>query len=328
MILRDWREADPGLLRSCYASEWRCWRDDLAWDTAWTWSTVEQARVMRGLPGLLAFGDDGTVQGWTFYLQDGPTLHIGGLVAASAGVTAALLDGILATPGDRDATACFVRDRAPGLVDALLERGFHVDRFLYLSRPITPADTCWTPTSDGEDGIRTDGWQPTDLPLAAQLLQNAYSCSDGLHFAPNGTIDEWTKYVTGLTQQGGCGVLDRAATCSVRDDAGVRALALITKLAPDTAHLAQIAVRPDSRGQGLASLLLRDVIASAARAGRTSVTLLVREQNTVATRLYAALNFTQRGLFVAARAADPTVNFCPSLSAEQTGMQARSPHSD
>ena len=67
MILRDWRTADPALLRSCYNLEERSWRDDLGWDTAWTWTTIEQARVGRDVAhrvgehravGRLAVGDD------------------------------------------------------------------------------------------------------------------------------------------------------------------------------------------------------------------------------------------------------------------------------
>ena len=91
MILRDWRDADSRLLRSCYEREQRSWQIDLGWDTTWTWATVEHARVSLGLPGLLALDDDGTVQGWAFSMKDGATLHIGGLVASSQPATTALL---------------------------------------------------------------------------------------------------------------------------------------------------------------------------------------------------------------------------------------------
>ena len=47
------------------------------------------------------------------------------------------------------------------------------------------------------------------------------------------------------------------------------ALALVTALACDTAHLAQLAVAPSLRRSGMARLLLADTIKAAHRAGFT-----------------------------------------------------------
>jgi ribosomal protein S18 acetylase RimI-like enzyme len=298
VILRDWREADPGLLRACYDTEARGWRLDLAWETAWTWSTVEQARVTRRLPGLLALDERGRLLGWTFYTRAGRAWHIGGLVASRADATAALVDGILdgIGPGTGDPAACFIRHQAPGLRETLIARGFEVERFLYLSRPIAIAGGGLPP-----EGVPSSApWRDADLTGAASLLQRAYGAASGRHFAPGGSIEEWTGYVTGLVDQRGCGVLDRAATRVVRDGAGVQALALVTSLAPQTAHLAQLAVRPDCRGRGIASALVGDVAADAARRGKTTMTLIVGEPNAAARRLYASRGFVERGTFIAA----------------------------
>jgi len=291
MILRDWREADPGLLRACYEAEWRSWREDLGWDSAWTWATVEQARVGGRLPGLIAVDRDGRVQGWTFSVLEGDTLHVGGLVAGSPAVTTRLLDAIVdaPTPGSR---ACFVRDRAPGLGEALVERGFDVERFLYLSRPLSSPDPSAPVVS---------GFSRTHAAAAAALLQSAYSPDASRHFAPHGTRGEWERYVASLVQQGGCGLLDEEASGLVCDEHGLQALALVTAIAPETAHLAQLAVRPDCRGRRLATDLLRHAMQRAARAGKTAMTLLVGEHNDPARALYAALGFTGRGTFIAAR---------------------------
>src|SRR5688572_32187057 len=117
MILRDWRDADPPAVHDCYERERQHWQAGLSWDTTWTWATVEQARFGRGLPGFLAVDGAGRVQGWTFYVVDDGTAHIGGLVAESEPATRALLDGVLhgSEQSGVDATACFVLDRAPGL---------------------------------------------------------------------------------------------------------------------------------------------------------------------------------------------------------------------
>ena len=311
MIVRDWREADASLLRACYDNEHRSWLADLAWDTGWTWTTIEQARTTWGLPGFVAAGSTGA-DGWTFYVRDGRTIHVGGLVAANSLVTDALLDAVLAAlPAEAERVSCFVRDRAAGLGDTLARRGFDVEPFLYLARPLIPADGGPTASLDPPAAP----WQDGDVERVAALLAAAYAPDAARHFAPGGSADAWRQYLRGLVEQAGCGTFDPAATCLLRRG-GVRGAALVTSLARETAHLAQLAVRPDDRGGGLGRRLVRDVIQRAARAGKRSLTLLVGESNEEARRLYASLGFTQRGRFLSAHAS--TVNFCPGVSIPET----------
>jgi ribosomal protein S18 acetylase RimI-like enzyme len=297
MILRDWRDADPALLRACYERERQSWQDDLGWDTTWTWATVERARVGWGLPGLMAWDDAGTLQGWAFSMTDGATLHIGGLVASSPAVTSALLDRLLDGSAAPAGSACFIRHRAPGLLEALASRGFEIERFLYLLRPLTSADAR---TGAGFCGLAT-AWNDRDFMAAAGLLQACYSPDAGRHFAPSGTIGEWAKYLSGVVQQAGCGLIDRDTTRVQRRAGALHALALVTSIHPETSHLAQLVVHPDARGCGVATRLIREALACAARAGRTAMTLLVGERNESARRLYASLGFRERATFVAAR---------------------------
>jgi ribosomal protein S18 acetylase RimI-like enzyme len=296
MIVRDWRQADAGLLQACYERERRSWRDDLGWDTQWTWATIEHARVTWGLPGVLALDDHGEVRGWAFYMRDGATLHIGGLVASSADVTLQLLDAVLAAAPPT--SACFIRDRAPDLF-AVLQRGaFAPERFLYLSRPLTPADAV---PGVQRLAVASDAWHPADAAAAACLFHEAYPRKAAQHFAGDGTIEDWTKYVVGVVGQGGCGQLDPDATRVIRRGDELTGIAMITGIAPETAHLAQLVVHPSHRGQGIASALLRDVLARSASSGKSAMTLLVSEQNRPARQVYEAAGFVQRGLFVAGR---------------------------
>jgi ribosomal protein S18 acetylase RimI-like enzyme len=305
--LRDWRDADGTLVRACYDAERHHWARELAWETSWTWSTVEQARVTWGLPGLLAFDESGRLQGWSFYTVTGTTLNIGGLVASCAGAGDALLDAMLDAAAQRtiDLASCFILDRAPGLPQALAARGFEVESFLYLARPLSPFRSLEQNAGERRDGETLADVHPiaasadVDLAELASLLQASYTPQAGRHFAPHGTREEWARYVTGLVRYRGCGVFDPDATCYARDDAGLQGMALITSLGSSTAHLAQMAVRPDARGRRLAASLLRDASARAAAAGRTVLTLLVSERNAPARRLYESSGFTKCGRFVA-----------------------------
>ena len=302
MILRDWRQADAGLVRACYERERRSWRDDLGWDTAWTWATIEHARVTWGLPGLLALDDTGAVRGWSFYMRDDGTLHIGGLVSSSADTTQRLLEAMLATAPA--AAACFIRDRAPALADTLRRHGFEAEPYLYLARPLTRDDIA-DPDPALAAGLSCDSWRDADVGAAARLLRAAYPRGAGRHLAPDGSLDAWTKYVAGVVAQSGCGRLDPAATRVIRAGGELQALALVTSIAPETAHLVQLAVHPDQRGCGVGTALLGEVLRRTAVAGKTALTLLVAEGNRAARRVYAAARFADQARFTAARSQAP-----------------------
>lgn len=63
----------------------------------------------------------------------------------------------------------------------------------------------------------------------------------------------------------------------------------------DEAHITNIAVRPESRGQGIGEFLLRDMIERSKSRGARRMTLEVRVSNTVAQNLYKKLGFQARG---------------------------------
>lgn len=77
----------------------------------------------------------------------------------------------------------------------------------------------------------------------------------------------------------------------LRDDAD-RAIAFcIVWLIFDELHINTLAVSPAHRRRGLATLLLREIMAEAAREGARRATLEVRASNTAALELYARLGF-------------------------------------
>ena len=159
--------------------------------------------------------------------------------------------------------------------------------FLLLSTPLAQPAAGRRPPAD------TDRWRDGDVEGAATLLHDAYPPEIGQHFALNGTLREWLGYVTALVEQSACGTFDPRLTRVVRDDRGLQGVALTTLAAPSTAHLAQLAVRSDSRRMGVASALVTDVAARAAAVGCAQLTLLVAATNIPARRLYESLGFIQ-----------------------------------
>jgi ribosomal protein S18 acetylase RimI-like enzyme len=291
--IRDWRYADTPDLEPLYEAERRQWLTDLGWDTSDAWAEIEGARAAGRLPGLLAVDERGSICGWTYFLIDDRVAQVGSLVGESAQATRALIDSVVArAQGAAECVTCFSYSRAPGLEAALAAHGFEITRYQYLSRS-APALNPFR--ADG-----ADSWRDGDDVPAADLLRAAYG-SNGRFFAAHGLADEWRRYVHNLVTFPGCGRFDRPATRVLREDGRMSALVMMTALGPGVAHVAQVAVHPTRRNQGLAGKLLDRALALAHAAGRSRATLLVEEGATAARTLYAHRGFRPCATFIAAR---------------------------
>jgi ribosomal protein S18 acetylase RimI-like enzyme len=300
----DWREARGADLAQCYAREIRRWSAELGWDTASSWDQIEFGRRVGTLPGLLALDAHGAVLGWTFYLLHRGILQLGGFVSNSADVTDTLVDGLFAskTAARAESVTVFAFTEAPGLTEQLSSRGLSVGTYEYLVNPLTGPDTD-RQSSRGlsvRDSLRP--WRSGDVQGMAALLRVAYPGADAVRpFAPKGTPEEWREYVGQLVHAGGCGTL-MADACAVHEDTpgNMSGVVLVTRLSPETAHIAQLAVDPRDRGRGLGRRLVDAACVAARGAGCTRMTLLVESRNVTARRLYEAAGFRMRAQFVSA----------------------------
>ena len=77
----------------------------------------------------------------------------------------------------------------------------------------------------------------------------------------------------------------------LRDDAGAILAFCVCWVIFDELHINTLAVKPAARRRGLATALLREVMAEAAAAGATRATLEVRASNSAALGLYLRLGF-------------------------------------
>ena len=139
------------------------------------------------------------------------------------------------------------------------------------------------------------------LEKVADLLSVAYGGPDEARpFAPRGTADEWQEYVGQLTGATGCGALiPDACVCIPGGPNRVTAVALVTRIAETTAHIAQLAVDPQVQGRHLGAQLLDLACASAEVAGCRRVTLFVGGRNSRARRMYETARFEPMASFLA-----------------------------
>ena len=292
MIVRDWRDADPSDTQVLYAREQEYWVRELAWDASTAWREIEQARVTWGLPGFIAIDNEpSAVRGWAYFLPEGETAHLGGVVADTREATNALLDACLESalrpprPARVSCSCPFARRGSSRL-------------FTSVGSSASTTDTCASPSPTGEDAAQAEPWTPGDVLPAADLLRASYGL-EGPHFAPRGTPEEWEQYVRSLAERPGCGVIEPTVTRVVRNGTSLQALVLATRIAPGTLHLPQVAVHPSRRREGLAERLVSDACRAAASRGVKQATLLVADSNTAARALYEKMGFAATSAFIA-----------------------------
>ena len=302
MHLANWRNADAREFTDLWHAQDRRWADRLSWDNSSTWATLEAQRRDGLLPGLTLV-DTSHVAAWSFFLVHRGTLQIGAFEANTAASTRVLLDAILSLADPEFAPAgamLFAFSDAPDLSDALVERGFETDRYLYLTRDLA-----------ARTGNPPDlGWDPGVALQIPTLLGRSYDKPTLTRpFARHGLVEEWQEYAGQLMGSDACGrFAPRLSAARVASDGTLEGAVITTVIGPGCIHVAQVAVAPDRRGSGIANAMLQDVLTKASADGFAKVSLLVGEHNAGARRIYDGLGFKETAHFVSAGspAAQPT----------------------
>ncbi len=294
----DWRDLSAPAMALLYEQERERWQQALAWDPAPSLAELERARLAGEVPGFVARRGQHLV-GWTFFVLHGSTLQIGALNGTSAGIVRLLLERVLATPEADMAKrlSCFVFPGSTALTSALVRRRFELRPQQYLTRLLAagewrrelPATGAWTPA-----GTRVRSWTETDAADCVRLLARAYEHQAGAEcFAPGGRIDEWAQYFGQLVNTPGCGTFAPASSFVIQARTAPAPIGIVmtSAVSKTTAHIAQVAIDPAWRGQGLGRLLVQAASAAALDAGFARISLLVDGANTPARRLYESLEF-------------------------------------
>jgi ribosomal protein S18 acetylase RimI-like enzyme len=297
----DWRRLSADEMDRLYAAEIERWAAELEWETAADWGEVERGRRLGTVSGVAITNQDGTVVGWSYYLVHEGSLQVGGFTASSETAAQLMIDSIFteAALTTVDAVTFFAFSSAPGLSRALRAKGLAVDRYWYLRRVLQRVETA------GLSDVR--GWHREDLVATADLLGRAYPPQEEARpFAPGGTPEQWRDYVSKLVDGAGCGtLLPSACLCIPNGPNRLIGVALVTKIAPTTAHLVQIAIDRPFQGGRVGARLLELACEAANEARCRDITLFVGARNRRARSLYELSRFEMVNSFVAAGSLQP-----------------------
>jgi ribosomal protein S18 acetylase RimI-like enzyme len=284
-----------------YAAESARWTSNLEWDIAHAWAEVERGRTLGTVGGVVALDDKGAPVGWSYFLTHAGVLQVGGFVAASDAVAQPMVDWILSQPEHAALTriSLFAFAEAPGLTAILRGHGMAVERYFYLARDLRREAVPRL--------ANARPWRPDDLSATADLFARAYNQNDDTRpFAPRGGADVWREYAQQLTTGLGCGRLLPEASIAVPGGPNrLLAAVLVTTIAQETAHIAQIAVDPQLQGKQMGSQLLEAACALAGHTGAARITLLVGGKNARARALYESARFESRASFISAGVHQP-----------------------
>ncbi|MCC7010604.1 MAG: GNAT family N-acetyltransferase [Acidobacteria bacterium] len=294
MTCHDWTNCTVTEARALVDAEIAAWLAELSWDVRESWRVIEPARRAGQLPGFVVRDRHGRPVAWAACTMVARAWHVFALSAAEREAATLLVDAIAVAAGLAGAARIVfsVRDSTPALAPVLASRGYRVERYRYLMKPLADA---------GGPAPAAGRWIAGTGPMA-RLCARAYRAAPGVRaFAMEDTPESWDEYVHGLVTTDGCGRFARDLSDVVaREDGELDAAVLVTRLGPGTIHIAQLAVDPVAQGRGIGRALVGAVERRGAAAGAHALTLLVAASNVPAARLYEARGFRDRASFVVA----------------------------
>jgi ribosomal protein S18 acetylase RimI-like enzyme len=294
----DISSLEPRELELLWEREASLWLDELCWDISPVLGVIRRAVERKSLAGKAArLGTD--VVGYTYYILEGHRAVLGSLIFASGAeaseigfrILGSLLASIDTDPSVHRVESQFISFGLPWLSEFFRDRGFteHNRRFLRRSLEATDAEVPESPN------LLFELCSPGCLNEASQLMQEAHEGSiDAEMNELYRTREGCRTLLDNILHRRGCGEPVPSASFIARDpDNGVSGIVISTQIAPGHAHLAQVAVSPVMQGRGLGKLFLHRALATLARAGFHTVSLMVSGANRKAYALYDSLGFRE-----------------------------------
>ena len=317
--IRDLRLFTGRDLRPLLTQEAELWRERLRWDYTQSIELLLTYLDSRILPGFVAVErSTGTVRGYCFSVYETQKAVVGDVFAScenAAQLEITLLHHLLPmlqhTPGvDRVESQLLLESEDLQL--PFRECGFASHRRLFLEadlpdmRELIPQNTLVRREDESAlalpSHLKLTRWVAPYYQPAGDLIHRCYEGHGDAHINDQyRTVQGSLRFLHNIVRFPGCGVFDAENSFVVRDERSgqLEAVALVSRVETDVAHLTQLCVSPRRRGYGLGRMLLRHVATQLAARQMRALTLTVTEANTPALKLYRSLGFRERLHFCA-----------------------------
>ncbi len=316
--IRDLRLFTGRDLRPLLTEEARLWRARLRWNYAQSIELLLTYLDSRILPGFVAVERaTQAIRGYCFSVYETQKAVIGDVFATGEESTAVdvlllhhLLPMLQHTPGVERVESQLLLD-STRLQLPFRESGFVSHHRLFLeaelpdARELIPENSLIQRPDEMPlhlpSNLRLTRWVATHYQPAGDLIHRCYEGHDDSHINDQyRSVQGSLRFLHNIVRFPGCGVFDAENSFVVRDERSgqLEAVALVSRVEDDVAHLTQLCVAPRRRGYGLGRMLLRHAATQLAARGIRAMTLTVTEANTPALKLYQSLGFhTRLGFF-------------------------------
>ena len=312
--IRDLRLFTGRDLRSLLEEEARLWRASLRWNYTQSIELLLSYLDARILPGFVAVEHaTGLVRGYCFSVYEAQKAVVGDVFAIgdeARPLEALLLNHLLPmlqhTPGvDRVESQLLLESDT--LQESFQEHDFTAHRRIFMEvelpnlRELLPSNGLVRrpdePSQPLPSTLKLMRWMPAHYQPAGELIHRAYEGHGDSYINDQyRTVQGSLRFLHNIVRFPGCGVFDSESSFVVRDERGgqLEAIALVSRVEPDVAHITQVCVSPRRRGYGLGRMLMRHVATQLAAKGINAITLTVTEANRPALKLYESLGFHER----------------------------------
>ncbi len=296
----DLRHYPARQLRPLLESEAAVWLERLRWDYTDATEVLLGYLDSRILPGFVA-SLRGRIVGFCFSVHEGSKAVLGDVyvdqaqpdrVAILRTLTRHLLEVLEAAPDvDRIESQLLLNDNAE-LAPVFQAAGF--DRYprLFMETELQAGSPAILPPA-----FEFACWTPGAYQSVAEFIHRAYlGHVDAAINDQYRTLEGSQRFLHNIVRFPGCGAFDPVASLLLRDrrSNALAGVALCSRIAPGVAHLTQLCIATNLRGQQLGRELLQQTMAMLPRHGFQALTLTVTAANESALNLYRAAGLHTR----------------------------------
>jgi ribosomal protein S18 acetylase RimI-like enzyme len=309
----DLRHFTAPMLRPVLEAESEVWKQRLHWDYRASAKLLLQYLDSHMLPGYVAT-EAGQVIGYVFFVYEESKAVIGDVFAMGGSqsdldpsheVEAILLrhlfETLLNSPQVDRIESQLLLHPSGRHTEHFRDAGFQIYRRLFMMRSLH--GPVLEPRAYLPRDLELRAWRDEDLNPASRLIAEAYrdhpdSLINEQYRSPHGSL----RFLHNIVRFSGCGAFSATVSHVVveRRSGELVALALGSRVSPQSGHVTQLCVHPGYRRHGLARLLLAVAASHFERQGITEISLTVTEANSEAIALYRSEGYGCAHIFDAA----------------------------